>query len=117
MTTNNGNDFNDAESQQSGFELIPKGTAVPVRMTLKPGGYDDPSQGWGGVYATDVFEAGAICLAADFVVTAGDHAMRKMWSNIGLHSAKGPAWGNMGRTFFRAALNSARTAAYIEAQE
>ena len=46
MTTNNWNDFNDAESQQSGFDLIPKGTVVPVRMTIKPGGYDDPSQGW-----------------------------------------------------------------------
>ena len=51
-TSSNWNDFNDAESQQSGFDLIPKGTAVPVRMTLKPGGYDDPSQGWGGGYAT-----------------------------------------------------------------
>ena len=27
------NDFNDADSQQSGFDLIPKGTLVPVRMT------------------------------------------------------------------------------------
>ena len=53
MTTNNWNDFNDAESQQSGFDLIPKGTIVPVRMTIKPGGYDDPSQGWGGGYATN----------------------------------------------------------------
>jgi hypothetical protein len=46
------NDFNDADSQQSGFDLIPKGTVVPVRMTIKPGGYDDPEQGWGGGYAT-----------------------------------------------------------------
>ena len=30
------NDFNDAEQQQSGFDLIPKGAIVPVRMTLKP---------------------------------------------------------------------------------
>lgn len=30
-TSNNWNDFNDAESQQSGFDLIPKGTVVPVR--------------------------------------------------------------------------------------
>uniref|UniRef100_UPI00405437FA hypothetical protein n=1 Tax=Pseudomonas sp. TaxID=306 RepID=UPI00405437FA len=50
----------------------------------------------------------AIYLAAEFVVTAGDHAKRKMWGNIGLHSAKGPTWGQMGRSFIRAALNSAR---------
>ena len=36
MTTqNNWNDFNDAEQQQSGFDLIPKGAIVPVRMTLR----------------------------------------------------------------------------------
>ena len=107
-TSNNWNAFNDAESQQSGFDLIPKGTVVPVRMTLKPGGYDDPSQGWGGGYATESFETGSIYLAAEFVVTAGDHAKRKMWSNIGLHSKKGPTWGQMGRSFIRAVLNSAR---------
>ena len=30
-------DFQDADPQQSGFDLIPKGTTVPVRMTIKPG--------------------------------------------------------------------------------
>jgi hypothetical protein len=100
-------DFNDAEQQQ-GFDLIPKGSIVPVRMTLKPGGYDDPSQGWDGGYATESFETGSIYLAAEFVITAGEHAKRKMWSNIGLHSPKGATWGQMGRSFLRAALNSAR---------
>jgi hypothetical protein len=108
MTTYQWNDFNDAESQQSGFDLIPKGTLVPVRMTIKPGGYDDPAQGWGGGYASQSFETGAVYLAAEFVVTAGDHAKRKLWSNIGLHSNKGPTWGQMGRSFIRALLNSAR---------
>jgi len=45
------NDYNDAETQNS-YDLIPKGTVVPVRMTFKPGGYDDPAQGWSGGYAT-----------------------------------------------------------------
>ena len=45
------NDFNDAEQQQT-FDLIPKGTVAKVRMTIKPGGYDDPNQGWTGGYAT-----------------------------------------------------------------
>jgi hypothetical protein len=107
------NDFNDAEQQQA-FDLIPKGTVARVRMTLKPGGHDDSAQGWSGGYATQSFETGSVYLACEFVVLEGEYARRKMWSNIGLHSPKGPAWGNMGRTFVRAALNSARN---IRAQD
>lgn len=106
-TKNDWHDFNDAEQQQ-GFDLIPKGIIVPVRMTLKPGGHDDAGQGWSGGYATESFDTGSIYLAAEFVVTGGPHAKRKMWSNIGLHSKKGPTWGQMGRTSIRAALNSSR---------
>ncbi|GIX24878.1 MAG: hypothetical protein KatS3mg122_2109 [Caldimonas sp.] len=101
------NDFNDAEQQPS-FDLIPKGTLARVRMTLKPGGFDDPAQGWTGGYATQSFETGSVYLAAEFVVLEGEYARRKLWSNIGLHSPKGPAWGQMGRSFVRAILNSAR---------
>ncbi len=107
MTTNAWNDYNDAEQQQ-GFDLIPKGTIVPVRMTLKPGGHDDPAQGWTGGYATESFDTGSVYLACEFVVTGGPFAKRKMWSNVGLHSRKGPTWGQMGRSFIRAALNSSR---------
>jgi hypothetical protein len=77
-------------------------------MTIKPGGHDDASQGWTGGYATQSFETGSIFLACEFVILDGAYARRKMWSNVGLHSSKGPAWGNMGRTFIRAVLNSAR---------
>ena len=101
-------DFNDAESQQSGFDLIPKGTVVTVRMSIKPGGHDDHSQGWTGGYATQSFETGAVYLAGEFIVTAGPFAKRKLWSNVGLFSQKGPTWAGMGRTFIRAALNSSR---------
>jgi len=66
-TQNSWNDFNDAEQQQ-GFDLIPKGTIVPVRMTIKPGGHDDSSQNWTGGYATESFDTGSIYLAAEFVV-------------------------------------------------
>jgi hypothetical protein len=107
MTTNAWNDFNDAEAQQ-GFDLIPKGTLVPVRMTVKPGGYDDASQGWFGGYATRSTETGSVFLNAEFVVTGGDYAKRKLWANIGLYSPKGATWGQMGRSFVRGALNSAR---------
>ena len=104
----NWNDFNDAEAQQGAFDLIPKGAIVPLRMTIKPGGHDDHSQGWTGGYATQSFDTGAVYLACEFVVTGGPYAKRKMWSNVGLHSQKGPTWGQMGRSFIRAALNSAR---------
>ena len=100
--------FQDADPQQSGFDLIPKGVIAPMRMTVKPGGYDDQSQGWTGGYATQSFDTGAVYLAAEFVITGGEYAKRKLWSNIGLYSPKGPTWGQMGRSFIRAALNSAR---------
>lgn len=111
MNDNNINvwsDFNDAEAQQSGFNLIPKGALVPVLMTLKPGGHYDASQGWSDGYPTQSPKTGAVYLAAEFVITGGEYAKRKMWSNIGLYSPKGPTWTQMGRTFVRAALNSAR---------
>ncbi len=38
------------------------------------------------------------------MILDGEYARRKMWSNVGLQSNKGPAWGNMGRTFIRAVL-------------
>ena len=103
----NWNDFNDAEQQQS-FDLIPRNTAAKLRLTIKPGGFDDPAQGWTGGWATQSFETGAVYLACEGVVMEGPFARRKVWWNIGLYSAKGPTWGNMGRTFVRAALNSAR---------
>jgi hypothetical protein len=102
----NWNDFNDAE-QQTSFDLIPKGTLAKVRMTIKPGGFDDPTRGWTDGYATESFDTGSVYLAAEFVVLEGEFAKRKLWSNIGLHSPKGDAWANMGRTFIRAVLNSA----------
>jgi len=111
MNDNNTNvwsDFNDAEAQQSGFNQIPKGALVPVRMTLKPGGHYDASQGWSDGYPTLSPKTGAVYLAAEFVITGGEFAKRKMWSSIGLYSPKGPTWTQMGRTFVRAALNSAR---------
>lgn len=101
------NDYNDAESQTS-YDLIPKGTIVPVRMTIKPGGYDDPAQGWTGGYATHNDTTGSVYLNAEFVILEGQFAKRKVWSLIGLRSLKGPEWGNMGRSFVRGILNSSR---------
>jgi len=100
-------DFNSA-SEQSNYDLIPKGTLVRVRMTIKPGGYDDPSQGWTGGYATRSATTGSVYLNCEFVVLEGQFARRKMWSLIGLYSSKGADWANMGRTLIKAILNSAR---------
>ena len=101
------NDYNDADSQAS-YDQIPKGTIVPVRMTIKPGGFDDPSQGWTGGYATHNDTTGSVYLSAEFVITEGPFAKRKVWSLIGLLSLKGPEWGSMGRSFVRGILNSSR---------
>ncbi len=101
------NDFNNTESQQS-FDLIPNNTIAKVRMSIKPGGYDDANQGWVGGYATKNDATGSIYLACEFVVLEGEYARRKVWSLIGLHSNKGVEWGNIGRSFIKAILNSAR---------
>ena len=101
------NDFNSADDQNS-FDLIPKGTLVKVRMTIKPGGYDDPAQGWTGGYATQNQTTGSVYLNCEFVVLDGPYTRRKMWSLIGLHSNKGPEWANMGRAYIKGILNSAR---------
>lgn len=100
-------DFNSA-AEPTVHDLIPKGTLVRVRMTIQPGGFDDASQGWSGGYATCSDQTGSVYLNCEFVVTEGPYARRKMWSLIGLYSPKGPEWANMGRTFIKAILNSAR---------
>jgi len=102
----NWNDYNNADEQQE-YDIIPKGTLAKVRMTIKPGGYDDPAQGWTGGYAT-CGDTGAVYLNAEFVVLDGKYAKRKIWSLIGLHSPKGADWTNMGRSFVKGILNSAR---------
>jgi hypothetical protein len=104
---NSWNDFNDANDQSS-FDLIPKGTAVRVRLTIRPGNFDDAAQGWDGGYATRNANTGSVYLNCEFVVLEGEYARRKLWSLIGLYSAKGPEWGNMGRSFIKGMLNSAR---------
>ncbi len=100
-------DFNNSENQ-SNFDLIPNNTLAKVRMSIKPGGYDDPNQGWLGGYATRNENTGSIYLSCEFVILEGEYARRKVWGLIGLYSNKGAEWGNMGRSFIKAILNSAR---------
>ncbi len=98
------NDFNDAKQNAN---LIPKGTIAKVRLTIRPGGFDDPSQGWTGGYAKRG-TTGSVYLDAEYTVLEGPYAKRKVWSMIGLYSASGPNWANMGRSLVRGILNSAR---------
>ncbi len=98
------NDYNDAQSNPN---LIPKGTLAKVRLTIRPGGFDDPSQGWTGGYATRG-STGAVYLNGEVTVLEGPYAKRTIFTLIGLHSPKGPEWAGMGRSFLRGMLNSAR---------
>ena len=102
--TNAWNDFNDARQNAN---LIPKGTIAKVRLTIRPGGFDDPSQGWTGGYAKRG-TTGSVYLDAEYTVLEGPYAKRKVWSMIGLYSPNGPNWTNMGRSLVRGILNSAR---------
>ena len=100
--------FNDAEEQTGGGDLIPNGTLAKVHMKIRPGGYDDPAKGWTGGVATRSETTGAIYLDCEFTVIGGKFNKRKVWTLVGLHSPKGPKWEQMGRSFIRAALESAR---------
>jgi len=100
-------DLNDAEEQRE-FALIPPKTLAKVIMAIRPGGYDDPSQGWTGGYATRSDKTDAVYLNAKFTILEGPFAKRVVFGLIGLYSPKGPEWSNMGRSFLRAILNSAR---------
>jgi hypothetical protein len=99
--------WNDFNSAQSNTNVIPKGTLAKVRLTIRPGGFDDPSQGWTGGSPRRA-ATGAVYLDAEYTVLEGPYARRKIWSLIGLYSPKGPDWANMGRSLIRGILNSAR---------
>jgi hypothetical protein len=98
------NDYNDAQQNPN---LMPKGTLAKVRLSIRPGGFDDASQGGTGGYAPRG-TSGAVYLSGEFTVLAGPFAKRKVWTLIGLYSPKGPDWANMGRAMIRGMLNSAR---------
>lgn len=87
--------------------MIPKGALAKLRLTIRPGGFDDASQGWHGGYATRG-TTGSVYLNCEFTILEGQYAKRKIFSRIGLYSPKGPDWANMGRSLIRSMLNSAR---------
>jgi len=94
-------DFNTAKSQSN---LIPRGTIVKVKMAIKPGGYED--------WYTKSYATGSIYLNAEFTITEGPYAKRKIYQVIGIKSGKAEgtedAWREMGRSMIRSILESAR---------
>ncbi|XCA33334.1 MAG: hypothetical protein ABS808_00370 [Wolbachia endosymbiont of Polyergus mexicanus] len=94
-------DFNTAKSQSN---LIPKGTTVKVKMTIKPGGYE--------CWLTKSPTTGSIYLNAEFTVIEGPYARHKIYQAIGIKSGKAEGaedvWGEMGRSMLRSILESAR---------
>jgi hypothetical protein len=102
-------DFSDADEHVDRTGLIPAGTLVKVILKIKPGGYNDEGKGWTGDYATRSESTGSVYLAPEYTVIGGNYAKRKIWKSlIGLYSSKGETWGNSGRSFVRAMLESAR---------
>lgn len=104
---NNYCDFNNAEDQTD-FGLIPKGTIAKVKLTIKHGGYDNHPLGLTGGLAAQNVTTGSIFLKCEYVILNTKYMKRKVWSLIGIKSNKGAEWGNQGRSYIKAILNSAR---------
>ena len=85
--------------------IIPDGSEVQVKLKVRPGGYNDFKLGWTDGMASEG-KAGAIYLNCEFSVLSPPHVGKKFFSLIGLHSPKGPWWGNKGRELIRGILNS-----------
>jgi len=95
-------DFNNAKLQSS---LIPRGTIVKVKMAVKAGSYEN--------WFTKSYATGSIYLNAEFTVTEGQYAKRKIYQVIGIKSGKAnvekeDVWGESGRSMLRSILESAR---------
>lgn len=103
---NNYCDFNSADDQND-FELIPKGTIAKVKLSIKPGGYDNHPLGLTGGFATQNVDTGSIFLKCEYVIMNTKYIKRKVWSLIGIKSNKGDQWGNQGRSYIKGILNSA----------
>ena len=100
-------DFNNADHQQNGFDLIPAGTIVPLVMNIRPGGAGEG--GW--MKASQ--NSDAEMLDCEFVVESGPYAKRKLWQFMVLSGGKlndkgDSIAGNISRSTLRAILESAR---------
>lgn len=100
-------DFNDADRQQNGFDLIPANTIVPLVMNIRPGGAGE--QGW----LRPSQSSDAMMLDCEFTVESGPFARRKVWQMFTLSGGKldehgESIGGKISRQSLRAILESAR---------
>lgn len=86
--------------------LIPDATVLRVKLRIRPGGFNDSSQGWTDGYASRG-KSGSIYLNCEYTVVGGEYTGKKIFSLIGLKSLKGPWWANKGRGLIRGILNAA----------
>jgi hypothetical protein len=105
-------DMNDAEPQKTG-ELIPDGTFAKVTMTIRPGGTDGQSEVDKRLLkASNTPGSDVLMLDAEFTVTEGPHARRKLWQNFTVAGGKvdenGVSIGwKISKSTFRAMIDSA----------
>ena len=99
-------DFNTADRQSSAFDLLPNGTLVKLRLTIRPGGLGP--EGW----ITQSKTSEAQYLNCEAVVLEGPYAKRRVYTRIGLRGKGGhgsdDSYANRGRALIRAMLESAR---------
>lgn len=100
-------DFNTADRQQNGFDLIPANTIVPLVMNIRPGGAGE--QGW----LRPSQSSDAMMLDCEFTVESGPYARRKVWQMFTLSGGKldehgESIGGKISRQSLRAILESAR---------
>jgi hypothetical protein len=106
-------DLNDAEEQRVQGELIPDGTFVKLKGTIRPGGNNCPG--------ADEMDAGlfkqsassdAVMLDWEFVILHGKYAKRKLWQLMTVYGGKvdekgHSKAGNISKAMLRAMIDSA----------
>ena len=100
-------DFNDAGETEERFALIPDQTLAKVILNIEPGGHNDFEKGWTGGIVTCNATTGSAYLKCVFTIMGGKYDKRKVFGMIGLYSAKGERWAEMGRKFIKGILDSA----------
>jgi hypothetical protein len=105
-------DLNNAAPQMGPMgELIPDGSFVKLRMTIRPGGADGLDQADAGMLKASK-SSDAKMLDCEFVVLEGPYAKRKFWENMvvngGKRNEKGDSIGwNITKSTIRAMIESA----------
>ena len=104
---NDAMDFNGADTQDAAFGLIPAGTLVKIRLSVRPGSAGP--DGW----LTQSRTSAALYLNTEAVILDGPHTRRRIYTRIG-YKGRGvnergeDTYANRGRSLLRGILESAR---------